>query len=67
MAKSPLIVVPTPQHVAREELAERTRELLLEAQAAGPLRRQQILDEVVTSHMWLAERLARQFLHRGED
>ena len=67
MAKSPLIVVPTPQHVAREELAERTRELLLEAQAAGPLRRQQILDEVVTSYMWLAERLARQFLHRGED
>src|SRR5215212_6313321 len=67
MANSPLVVVPSPQHVAREELAERTRELLLEAQAAGPLRRQQILDEVVTSHMWLAERLARQFLHRGED
>ena len=67
MAKSPLIVVPTPQHLAREELAERTRELLLEAQTAGPLRRQQILDEVVTSYMWLAERLARQFLYRGED
>src|SRR5512133_2760969 len=66
MANSPLSVVPH-QHAAREELAERTRELLIEAEAAGPVRRQQILDEVVTSHLWLAERLARQFLHRGED
>jgi RNA polymerase sigma-B factor len=60
-------VVPTHQHLAREELAEHTHELLLEAETAGPLRRQQILDEVVTSHLWLAEKLARQFLHRGED
>ena len=62
MANSPLSVVPH-QHAAREELAERTRELLIEAEAAGPVRRQQILDEVVTSHLWLAERLARQFLN----
>ena len=34
---------------------------------AGPPRRQQIRDEVATSHLWLAETLARQFLHRGED
>jgi RNA polymerase sigma-B factor len=72
MANSPLSVVPTsvvptPHHAAREELAERTRELLVEAQTTGPLRRQQILDEVVTTHLWLAEKLARQFLHRGED
>ena len=40
---------------AREELAERTCALLIEAQTAGPVRRQQILDEVVTSHLWLAE------------
>jgi len=66
MANSPLSVVPH-QYTAREELAERTRELLIEAEAASPVRRQQILDEVVTSHLWLAERLARQFLHRGED
>jgi RNA polymerase sigma-B factor len=67
VANSPLSVIPTHQHSAREELAERTRELLIEGQTAGPLRRQQILDEVVTSHLWLAEKLARQFLHRGED
>jgi RNA polymerase sigma-B factor len=67
MANSPLSVVPTHQPAAREELAEHTRELLIEAETAGPVRRQQILDEVVTSHLWLAERLAMQFLHRGED
>src|SRR4029450_12030346 len=67
VANSPLSVIPTHQYSAREELAERTRALLLEAQTAGPLRRQQILDEVVTSYLWLAEKLARQFLHRGED
>ena len=67
MANSPLSVVPTHQPTARDELAERTRELLIEAETAGPVRRQQILDEVVTSHLWLAEKLARHFLHRGED
>lgn len=67
MANSPLSVVPTHQPQARDELAGRTRELLIEAETAGPVRRQQILDEVVTSHLWLAEKLARHFLHRGED
>jgi RNA polymerase sigma-B factor len=72
MANSPLFpvpiaLVPTHQPAAREELAERTRELLVEAEAAGPVRRQQIFDEVITSHLWLAEKLARHFLHRGED
>jgi RNA polymerase sigma-B factor len=67
MANSPLSVIPTQQRSAREELTERTHDLLVEAQTAGPLRRQQILDEVVTSHLWLAQRLARQFLRRGED
>ena len=67
VANSPLSVVPSHHHSAREELAERTRELLVEAETAGPARRQQILDEVVSSHSWLAEKLARQFLHRGED
>ena len=67
MANSPLSVIPTSQRSAREELAECTRALLIEAQTAGPARRQQILDEVVTSHLWLAEKLARHFLHRGED
>ena len=72
MANSPLSVISTHQHsaqlgLARDELADRTRELLIEAETAGPARRQQILDEVVTSHLWLARRLARQFTHRGED
>jgi RNA polymerase sigma-B factor len=52
---------------AREELSERTSELLIAAEAAGPAQRQEILHEVVTSHLWLAETLARRFAHRGED
>ena len=70
MANSPVSIIPAHQphqHAAREQLAQRTRELLIEAVTAGPVRRQQILDEVVSSHLWLAERLARKFLHRGED
>ncbi len=55
------------QQVQRQELAERTRELLIKAREVEPEKRQQILDEVVTSHLWLAESLSRRFLHRGED
>ena len=57
----------SPPHILREELAERTQNLLVEAETAGPAERQQILDEVITSHLWLAKTLARRFLHRGED
>ena len=53
--------------ISREELAERTHDLLVEAEAADPATRQRILDDVVTSHLWLAETLARRFMHRGED
>ena len=60
------LVLPTAQ-ISREELAERTHDLLVEAQTAGPAKRQRILDDVVTSHLWLAETLARRFMHRGED
>jgi RNA polymerase sigma-B factor len=67
MAISELSLTASAQQSSRDELAERTRDLLLEAENSGPARRQQILDEVVTSHMWLAEVLARRFLHRGED
>jgi RNA polymerase sigma-B factor len=55
------------QQVQRQELADRTLELLIKAREAGPDERQQILDEVVSSHLWLAETLSRRFLHRGED
>jgi RNA polymerase sigma-B factor len=57
----------SPTDTSREELAERTHDLLIAAQTAGPVRRQRILNEVVTSHLWLAETLARRFMHRGED
>ena len=67
MPNALLSVAPSPQRTARDELADRTRDLLVEAETAGPVRRQQIFDEVVTSHLWLAEKLARKFLHRGED
>jgi RNA polymerase sigma-B factor len=55
------------QQLQRQELADRTRELLVKAREARPDERQEILDEVVTSHLWLAETLSRRFLHRGED
>jgi RNA polymerase sigma-B factor len=58
---------PPCSQTLREDLAERTQNLLLEAETAGLARRQQIIDEVVCSHLWLAETLARRFLHRGED
>jgi RNA polymerase sigma-B factor len=57
----------TATQTSREELAERTHDLLIAAQTAGPAKRQRILDEVVISHLWLAETLARRFMHRGED
>jgi RNA polymerase sigma-B factor len=59
--------VLSPSQTSREELAERTQELLIEAATAGPGQRQGIVDEVITSHLWLAETLARRFRHRGED
>ncbi len=57
----------SPTQTTREELAESTHDLLTAAQTAGPAERQRILDEVVTSHLWLAETLAHRFMHRGED
>jgi RNA polymerase sigma-B factor len=59
--------VISPTQVSREELAEHTQNRLIEAETAGPAERQQIVDEVVTCHIWLAETLARRFSHRGED
>jgi RNA polymerase sigma-B factor len=62
----PHLVSPA-QQASREELAKRTHDLLSAAETASPTERQRILDEVVTSHLWLAETLARRFMHRGED
>ena len=57
----------SPQQAQRQELADRTVALLIKARQVGEEERQQIIDEVVTSHLWLAETLSRRFLHRGED
>jgi len=57
----------SPQHAQRQELADRTHALLIKAREVGEEERRQIFDEVVTSHLWLAETLSRRFLHRGED
>jgi RNA polymerase sigma-B factor len=59
--------VVSASHTPREELAELTQDLLIEAETAAPAERKRILDEIVTSHLWLAETLARRFAHRGED
>lgn len=67
MTTTPTSFSSSGPRVAREELSERTNELLVAAKTAGPAQRQQILDEVVTSHLWLAVTLARRFTHRGED
>jgi RNA polymerase sigma-B factor len=63
----PEAFVVSPTQVSREELAEHTQNRLIEAETASPAERRQIVDEVVTSHIWLAETLARRFSHRGED
>jgi RNA polymerase sigma-B factor len=55
------------QQVSREELAANTHDLLVAAETAGPAQRERIIREVVTSHLWLAEIIARRFTHRGED
>jgi RNA polymerase sigma-B factor len=57
----------SPAQAQRQELADRTVALLIKARQVGEEERQQIIDEVVTSHLWLAETLSRRFLHRGED
>jgi RNA polymerase sigma-B factor len=48
-------------------LAEETERRFREAAVADPERRRQLLDEIVTDHLWLAEALARRFYQRGED
>ena len=66
MAISGASIVSASQ-IPRAELAEHTQNLLIEAETADRAERQRILDEVVMSHLWLAEALARRFAHRGED
>jgi RNA polymerase sigma-B factor len=51
----------------RELAAEEARQLLLQARDAGCDERGRLQNEVVTSHVWLADSLARRFHHRGEE
>ena len=47
--------------------AETTVQLLRRAREAAPCERARLQNEVVTSHLWLADSLARRFHHRGEE
>ena len=68
LADRPWSPEPVDGHLqSRRRLAERTHELLVQAADADPATRQACLDEVVTSHLWLARTICRRFLHRGED
>jgi RNA polymerase sigma-B factor len=68
MPNSLCTVVPFPNRQSRrEQLAKRTHDLLAEARTADPERRQEIYDEVVSTHLWLAESLSRKLWHPGED
>lgn len=56
-----------PEPPQRQELAADTLELFHRARDARPDERQQILDTIVTSHLWLADAVARRFKDRGEE
>jgi RNA polymerase sigma-B factor len=51
----------------RQELADLTLERLRAARDADGQTRQNLFDEVVVSHLWLADSVARRFRDRGED
>lgn len=51
----------------RQELADLTLARLREARDADDDRRQALVEEVVVSHLWLADSVARRFRDRGED
>jgi RNA polymerase sigma-B factor len=51
----------------RQELADLTLTRLRAARDADPVTRQALVEEVVVSHLWLADSVARRFRDRGED
>ena len=51
----------------RQELAELTLLRLRAARDADPVSRSALVEEVVVSHLWLADSVARRFRDRGED
>lgn len=50
-----------------DSFPDRTESLLIEAIDADPAERARLHEEVVTSHLWLADRLSLRFRYRGED
>jgi RNA polymerase sigma-B factor len=58
---------PLSNATGREPAAEKTARLLRRARDAAPCERARLQNEVVTSHLWLADSLARRFHHRGEE
>ena len=74
MSLSPLFASPSGARTARIsdpaqrlELAELTLERLRVARSADPETRRSLVEEVVLSHLWLADSVARRFRDRGED
>ncbi len=56
-----------PTAADQQQLSDRTRALLVEMVGAEPSRRRDLVEEVVTSHLWLAEALARRITgHPGD-
>jgi RNA polymerase sigma-B factor len=51
----------------RKPAADATAQLLRRARDAAPRERARLQNEVVTSHLWLADSLARRLHHRGEE
>jgi RNA polymerase sigma-B factor len=51
----------------RELTADAASELLRRARDAAPVEKVRLQNEVMTSHVWLADSLARRFQHRGEE
>ena len=55
------------QSARARRLAQETHRRFVAAAGADEHRRLELLDEVVTTHLWLAETLARRFQNRGEE
>src|ERR671914_651082 len=51
----------------RKQTSEATVQLLRRARDAAPCEMARLQNEVVMSHLWLADSLARRFHHRGEE
>jgi len=62
------LTLRNPDSDRRAELAAQTLALFRQARAAAdPETRRILVDEIVTSHLWLADAVARRFRDRGEE